>query len=94
MLAIVDFMLLSHVQSAVGRLHEEIARLARECGVAAVVIMVSRPEARFLRLARNGFFRSPVEFKLILKWLAQSPPPVPFWQADSWHLAWADTDNL
>ena len=93
-LAVVDLMVLPQFQGAVGRLHEEIARQARECGAAGVVIMVPRPEARLLRLTRNGFFKSSVVFKLILKWLAQTPPPDSFWEAGSWHLAWIDTDNL
>jgi hypothetical protein len=93
-LAIVDMMVLPEFRSAIGRLHEEIARIARESGAAAVVTMTTRPDARFLRLGRNGFLRSPVEFKLILKWLSRAPVPPSLWEAKSWHLAWADTDNL
>jgi hypothetical protein len=93
-LAVVDIMVLSEFRHAAGRLHDEIARLARESSAAAVVVMLPRPQARFLRLARNGFFRSPVEFKLILKWLAEGPLPDSFSDASAWHLTWADTDSL
>jgi hypothetical protein len=93
-LAVVDIMVLAGFRRAAGRLHEETAKLARESGAAAVVVMLPRPEARFLRLGGNGFFRSPVEFKLILKWLAEGPPPDSFSDASAWHLTWADTDNL
>jgi hypothetical protein len=93
-LAVVDIMVLTEFRHAVGRLHEETAKLAREAGAAAVIVMVPRPQARSLRLARNGFFRSPVEFKLILKWLADGPPPDSFSDASAWHLTWADTDSL
>ncbi len=93
-LAIVDLLLLAQARPAVGRLHEALAAEARVRGAAGVVMMAPRPEARFLRLGRNGYFRSPVQFKLILKWLAAEPEPEGFWRADAWHLAWADTDNL
>jgi hypothetical protein len=93
-LAVVDIMVLADFRRAAGRLLEETAKRACELGAAAVVVMLPRPQARFLRLGRNGFFRSPVEFKLILKWLAVGPPPDSFSDASAWHLTWADTDNL
>jgi hypothetical protein len=93
-LAVVDLLLLQEFGHAAGTLHEFMARIARKLKASAVVIMLPAPEARSLRLARNGFFRSPVEFKLILKWLSQKPVPDRFWDASAWHLMWADTDNL
>jgi len=94
MTAIVDLMILSEHASAACALHREVERFARQSRTGGVVIMSTRPDAARWRLYRHGFLRSPVKFKLILKWLSDSPVPAPFWQAKAWHLSWADTDNL
>ncbi len=81
MTAIVDLMILSEHASAACALHREVERFARQSRTGGVVIMATRPDAARWRLYRYGFLRSPVKFKLILKWLSDAPVPAPFWQA-------------
>jgi hypothetical protein len=92
--AVVDLMILSERASAAGALHREVERFARESRTGGVVIMATRPDAARWRLYRYGFLKSPIKFKLILKWLSEVPVPAPFWQPKAWHLSWTDTDNL
>lgn len=92
--AVVDLMILSERASAAGALHREVEEFARQSGTGGVVIMATRPDAARWHLYRFGFVKSPVKFKLILKWLSNEPVPAAFWQAKAWHLSWADTDNL
>jgi GNAT superfamily N-acetyltransferase len=92
--ALVDLMLLSERASASGALHREIEAYARQSGTGGVVIMSTRPDAARWRLYRHGFLKSPIKFKLILKWLSEAPEPTNFWRPQAWHLSWADTDNL
>jgi hypothetical protein len=92
--AIVDLMILSERASAAGALHREVVGFARESRTGGVVIMATRPDAARWRLYRHGFLKSPIKFKLILKWLSEAPVPARFWQSETWHLSWADTDNL
>ncbi|HTA71530.1 MAG TPA: GNAT family N-acetyltransferase [Bryobacteraceae bacterium] len=92
--AIVDLMILPERASAAGALHREVERFARESRTGGVVIMTTRPDAARWRLCRYGFLKSPIKFKLILKWLSEAPVPSAFWRAEAWHLSWTDTDNL
>jgi hypothetical protein len=91
---IVDLMILSERASAASALHREVEGFARKSGTGGVVIMATHPDAARWRLYRHGFLKSPIKFKLILKWLSEAPVPAPFWQPTAWHLSWADTDNL
>jgi hypothetical protein len=92
--AIVDLMLLSEHAAAAEALHREVEAFAQESRTGGVVIMATRPDSARWRLYRHGFWKSPVKFKLILKWLSDAPEPPGFWQSEAWHLSWADTDNL
>ena len=92
--ALVDLMILPERASAAGALHRELETYARQSRTGGVVIMATRPDAARWRLYRFGFLKSPIKFKLILKWLSQAPEPANFWQPRAWHLSWADTDNL
>jgi hypothetical protein len=92
--AVVDLMILSDHASAAASLHRAIEEFARQSGTGGVVIMTTQPDAARWRLYRHGFLKSPIEFKLILKWLSEAPVPAAFWRPHAWHLSWADTDNL
>ncbi len=92
--AVVDLMILSERASAAGALHREVEEFARQSRTGGVVIMATGPDAARWHLYRFGFVKSPVKFKLILKWLSKAPVPAAFWQPQAWHLSWADTDNL
>jgi hypothetical protein len=91
---ILDFMLLPQHQALAGAVHDDLAELSRQTGTAGLVVMTTRSNAVRWGLRRNGFIRSTVEFKLILKWLSAEPAPDLFWDESAWHLTWADTDNL
>ncbi len=91
---VVDFMILPEYRNAAGALHDELLRTAIRHDTIGVVAMVTEPQVARWMLLRNGYLKSPVKFELILKWLAAGPEPESFWDAASWHLTWADTDNL
>ena len=91
---IVDFMLLPEHRFLAGALHDELERLSIQNGTAGLIVMATRSNASRWMLLRNGYFKSNVEFKLILKWLAADPAPECFWDERAWHLSWLDTDNL
>jgi Acetyltransferase (GNAT) domain len=91
---IVEFMLLPEHRTLAGAIHDELARLSRQNATAGLVVMATRSNAHRWMLFRNGYFKSNVEFKLILKWLAADPTPASFWDESAWHLTWLDTDNL
>jgi hypothetical protein len=94
MTAIVDLMILAEAAAASGALHDAMADVARQAGTAGLAIMCTVPDAARLSLYRHGFWKTPVVFKLILKWLREDPVPANFYRAADWHLAWLDTDNL
>lgn len=91
---IADLMILDEYLPASGVLHGELAALARRTGAAGVSAMCSIPEAGSLRLAGNGYIRTPYKFQFIAKWLADGDPPGRLWDARKWHLMWLDADTL
>jgi hypothetical protein len=89
-----DLMILDEYLPVSGVLHDELAALARRSGAAGISAMCSVPEARSLRLAGNGYFRTPYKFQFIAKWLADGDAPECLWDARKWHLMWLDADTL
>jgi hypothetical protein len=94
MTAIVDLMLTPEAAPFGGALHDAMADVVRESSTAGLVIMCAIPDAARLSLYRYGFWKTPIVFKLILKWLRDDPVPPHFLSAQHWHLTWLDTDNL
>jgi hypothetical protein len=92
--AIVDFMLLPEHRSLAGALHDDLARLSRQNRTAGLIFMTTKSVAARSALLRNGYVRTNIQFKLILKWLGAGDPPATFWDEPTWHLTWIDTDNL
>ena len=91
---IVDFMLLPQDGGLAGALLDALDEISKRAGTAGLVCMCTRSDAARCGLLRNGYFRSTIEFKLILKWLRDDPEPESFWSESAWHLTWLDTDNL
>lgn len=92
--AVVEFMVLPGRERNCRLLHRNLEVFCRESATAGIVILCTTPDATRWQLYRNGYVKSPVQFTLILKWLAASPEPVAFSDARAWHLTWVDTDNL
>ncbi len=88
---VVDFLALP---GHAGVLHGDLEKISRQNRTAGLVFMTNPSTARRLALFRNGFVKTGIQFKLILKWLSSEPTPDHFWREPSWHLTWADTDNL
>jgi hypothetical protein len=93
-LALLDLMVLSGEQGALGTLHHELDREARREGVEAIVTMISRHRAREYRLGRFGFLRSPFKFKLIVHSLDDNVSYEELSTEENWHLMWIDSDDL
>jgi Acetyltransferase (GNAT) domain len=91
---ILDLMLLPECRQAAGTLHDALAQVSKRSGTAGLAVMSTRSDAARWNLCRNGYFKTSVQFKLILKWLAADPAPASFWDESAWHLTWLDTDNL
>ncbi len=91
---ILDLMLLPEYREAAGALHDALVRISRHSRTAGLVVMCTGSDAARWALLRNGYFKSKIEFKLILKWLSDDPAPPSFWDEAAWHLTWLDTDNL
>ena len=91
---VVDFMLLPEHREKAGALHDALAQTAKQSGTAGLVIMSTPADAARWNLYRNGFVKTKIVFKLILKWLAAEPAPAAFWDEGAWHLTWLETDNL
>ena len=89
-----DLMILDEYLPVSGVLHEELAALAKRSGAGGISAMCSIPEARSLRLASNGYVRTPYKFQFIAKWLANGDAPECLWDARKWHLMWLDADTL
>lgn len=93
-LAVADLMWLNAHARGITAMHAALMREGRRQSVSAVAIMCTEGTAKRLRLPRNGYLRTPVEFKLILKWLASRPRPANFLEMSAWHVTWLDTDTV
>ena len=90
---IVDFMLLPEHHDAAGALHDALARVSKRNRTAGLVMMCTQTEAARWSVFRNGFFKTRIQFKLILKWLSSADPePASFWDEAAWHVTGLDTD--
>lgn len=93
-LAVLDFMVDTHLPGATKTLHAAIARCAREARCEVIVAMLSGHRARFFAFSANLYLRSPFKFQLILKSLRDDIDVHAMSLADHWHLMWIDSDDL
>ncbi len=92
--AILDFLVLPEFRSHCGPLHDDLRSLCFDNGSAGLTIMTTRTGARRSQLFAGGYVKTNIQFKLILKWLANSDAPKSFLDEEAWHVSWSDTDNL
>lgn len=92
--AILDFLVLPEFRPLSGALHDDLRRLCFDNGSAGLTAMTTRPGARRWKLFANGYVKTNIQFKLILKWLAAGDAPKSLLDEEAWHLSWSDTDNL
>jgi hypothetical protein len=92
--ALLDVMFVEGEGAALTTLYQEIDHAARRAGVEAVVVMMSREQARRHALRRFGFLRSPFAFKLIIRSVSDSLDVDSISAEADWHLMWIDSDDL
>lgn len=93
-LAVLDMMIHPSFESYVSLLHNELYALAVQQEVELIAIMCSRTSARRLKLLRNSFIKTPLEFKFILKELSPELDSSFLGEEQNWSLMWLDSDDL
>jgi hypothetical protein len=92
--ALMDLMAIEKSTAALGALYSEIEHEARRRQAEAIVVMMSKYQARAHRLARFGFLRSPFTFKLIVRSVDDTIDTEQIAREEDWHLLWIDSDDL
>jgi hypothetical protein len=92
--ALVDVMVASGEEAALRTLYADIERQARTTTAEAIVMIMSRYQARRHRLRRSGFLKSPFTFKLILRSVSAAVTVEAISDEADWHLMWIDSDDL
>ncbi len=91
---VLDFMVLPGEEACLGNLHRALLLSARENGKEAIMMMMSGTSASKYRLLRNGFFKSPFVFSLIVKNLSGEFTDGELMAEENWHLMFVDSDDL
>jgi GNAT superfamily N-acetyltransferase len=93
-LGLLDLMVLDDDRRALGTLLHALRDEARRSEAEAIVVMMSKRQAREYRLLRFGFLRSPFTFKLILRAVAETARIEDLSDESQWRLMWIDSDDL
>lgn len=75
-------------------LHSAIHKFAKTRKVALIATMISRRWAKRYQLIPNGFIRTHLVFKLIVKNLSSRFSDEKVYTANRWHTMWIDSDDL
>ena len=93
-LAILDFMVIKNNRRYSNNLHRIVHSRAKSLGAEAILVMTNRTNAGLLRFLKNGFFKSPYKFRLIIKTLNINFEKAILKNEASWNLMWIDSDDL
>lgn len=93
-LAVIDFMSLNDDKLFSDILHKSILSAAKKYGAEAILVMLSKISAKKLRFLKNGFFKSPFKFTLIIKNLNAEIDQAILSEEKNWDLMWIDSDDL
>lgn len=91
---ILDYMILPGYEDCHGLINRELSACAKKEKVEAIMTMMSNTSASDYRLRRNGFFKSPFVFQLIIKNLTKEIGDAELFNEKNWHLMWVDSDDL
>lgn len=93
-LAVLDFMSLPSEPRASASVVYGLQSLAVSLNAEVIITMCSRHQASLHHLVRNGFIKTHMIFKLILKPLAPQFENDDFFEESNWSLTWLDSDDL
>lgn len=91
---ILDYMVLPGYEDCHGLVNEILKTEASKENVECILCMMSKYSAHKYKLLRNGFFKTPVTFHLIIKKLSNQFTEEELFTEGNWHLMWVDSDDL
>lgn len=91
---ILDYMVLPNYDKCHGLINKVLNDKAKKDNVEAIMIMTSQYSASKFQLIKNGFFKSPFVFQLIIKNLTTQFSDEELFNEQNWHLMWVDSDDL
>lgn len=91
---ILDYMVLPGFEDCHGIINKVLVDSARKDKVEAIMTMMSKTSATYYKLQKNGFFKSPFLFHLIIKNLTYEFTDEQLFNENNWHLMWVDSDDL
>ncbi|MBN1931908.1 MAG: GNAT family N-acetyltransferase [Desulfobacterales bacterium] len=91
---ILDYMVLPGFEDCHGIINKVLIDCARKDKVEAILIMMSKTSASNYKLRRNGYFKSPFTFQLIINNLTHEFTDEQLFNEKNWHLMWVDSDDL
>ncbi len=91
---ILDYMVLPGFENCHGIINNVLVKSAKNEKVEAIMTMMSKKSALKYKLHKNGYFKSPFLFQLIIKNLTKEFSDEELFNEDNWHLMWVDSDDL
>jgi len=91
---ILDYMVLPDYKDCHGLINKVLSDCAKNENVEVIMTMMSKTSALNYKLFRNGFFKSPFVFQLIIKNLTNEFSDEELFNENNWHLMWVDSDDL
>jgi Acetyltransferase (GNAT) domain len=91
---ILDYMVLPGYEDCYGLIIKVLRDEATKDNVECILCMMSKYSANKYKLLRNGFFKSPFTFQLIIKNLSDKFTEEELFNEANWHLMWVDSDDL
>jgi len=91
---ILDYMVLPGYENCHGLINRVLVDCAKKEKVDAIMTMMSKESATQYKLCKNGFFKSPFVFYLIIKNLTKEFSDEKLFNEKNWHLMWVDSDDL
>jgi hypothetical protein len=93
-LGILDYMVLPDCEDCHGLINKVLVDCAKKEKAEAILTMMSKNSATKYQLYKNGYFKSPFVFQLIIKNLTKEFNDEELFHEKNWHLMWVDSDNL
>lgn len=91
---VLDYMVLPGYRDCHGLINKVLTACAKKEKIEAIMTMMSKISATEYRLCKNGFFKSPYIFCLIIKNLTNEFSDEELFNEKDWHLMWVDSDDL
>jgi len=91
---ILDYMVLPDYKDSHGLINKVLNDRAKKEKVEVIMTMMSKKSSAKYKLCKNGFFKSPFVFQLIIKKLTNEFSDEILYNEKNWHLMWVDSDDL